>query len=245
MSAANFSIEDYVAMQPRIAWRRNFMRQAIRTILFRLFARVRVSGEDNIPLTQPTILIINHTSLLDPVLGMGAVRKRYVIPMSKLENRRNPVIASLIWWWGAYYVNRGQVDRQALQASIELLRSGQLLLISPEGTRHPEGLQEAKDGIAYYATKADAVIVPMAITGTFNWPRLLFTLRRPRMHVTFGRPFRLRTNGRARIPRDELAQMTRETMYQLAATLPDPALRGIYHDLSQLTTDTLDFVQPD
>jgi hypothetical protein len=65
------------------------------------------------------------------------------------------------------------------------------------------------------------------------------------MHVTFGRPFRLRTNGRARIPRDELAQMTRETMYQLAATLPDPALRGIYHDLSQLTTDTLDFVQPD
>ncbi|MBE2182795.1 MAG: 1-acyl-sn-glycerol-3-phosphate acyltransferase [Anaerolineae bacterium] len=223
------------------------MRAVIRIILFKMLARVTVIGEENVPETSPSILMINHISLLDPILGMGAVTKRYVIPMSKLENKKNPLIRPWIWWWDSYYVNRGNVDRQALQSSIELLKTGQLLLISPEGTRHSEGLQQPKDGLAYYATKADALIVPTAITGTQNWVKQMFTLRRPKMQIIFGKPFRLKTEGRARIPRDELAAMTEEAMYQLATAIPDEYadLRGVYRDLSKATTDTIEFVIPE
>lgn len=246
-TAVSTSVQEYVARQPKVAWRRNIMRAAIRTILFKMIARVTVIGEENIPAAQPAIIVINHISLLDPVLGMGAVNKRYVIPMSKMENKKNPLIAPWIWWWDSYYVNRGQVDRQALQSSIELLKSGQLLLISPEGTRHPDGLQQPKDGVAYYATKADAILVPTAITGAENWVKRILTLQRPKMQVIFGKPFRFKTDGRSRIPREELAVMTEEAMYQLAATIPDTYahLRGIYSDLSKATTDTLEFAAPE
>jgi 1-acyl-sn-glycerol-3-phosphate acyltransferase len=244
MTAASTSVQEYVARQPAFAWRRQVMRSAIRTVLFRWLARVTVTGEENIPVSGPTIVMINHISLLDPVLGMGAVNSRFVIPMSKSENRRNPLFAPLIWWWGSYYVNRGEVDRAALQSSIELLKSGQILLISPEGTRHPDGLQQPKDGVAYYATKGDAVIVPTAITGAHSWLRRILTLRRPRMQVVFGRPFRLRTSEGSRVPRPVLQQMTHEMMFQLAMTIPDPALRGEYADLSLATTAYIEYVDP-
>ncbi len=222
------------------------MRAGIRSILFKIIARVMVIGEENVPVTAPAILMINHISLLDPILGMGAVTKRYVIPMSKMENKKNPLVAPWVWWWDSYYVNRGNVDRQALQSSIELLKSGQLLLISPEGTRHYDGLQQPKDGLAYYATKADAFIVPTAITGAENWVKRILTLQRPKMQIIFGRPFRFKTEGRARIPREELAEMTEEAMYQLAAVIPEnyAHLRGVYSDLSKATTNTIEFMIP-
>ncbi|KXK22438.1 MAG: hypothetical protein UZ15_CFX003001057, partial [Chloroflexi bacterium OLB15] len=39
------------------------MRAAIRTILFKMIARVTVIGEENIPAAQPAIIVINHISL--------------------------------------------------------------------------------------------------------------------------------------------------------------------------------------
>jgi hypothetical protein len=38
--------------------------------------------------------------------------------------------------------------------------------------------------------------------------------------------------------------MSEQAMYQLAAAIQDPALRGIYADLSQAKTDLLEFVDP-
>jgi 1-acyl-sn-glycerol-3-phosphate acyltransferase len=238
------TVQQYIAMQPKIAWRRHIMRALIRGPLFRLFTRVTVRGEENIPPTQPGIVIINHVSYLDPVLGMGAVNNRFCIPMSKAENRKNPFLAFLIWWWGSYYVNRGTVDRAALMNSIELIKSGQLILIAPEGTRQP-ALTQPKDGFSFYATKSDAVIVPMAITGVDEtWLRRILTLQRPKIQIVFGRPFRFKTEGRSRIPREELTAMTDEAMYQLASHIADERLRGEYSDLSKATTRYLEFVTP-
>ena len=47
-----------------------------------------------------------------------------------------------------------------------------------------------------------------------------------------------------RIRRPELEIMTREAMYQLALAQTDLSLRGVYSDVSQATTDTLEFVTP-
>jgi 1-acyl-sn-glycerol-3-phosphate acyltransferase len=162
--------------------------------------------------------------------------------MTKIENVRNPIIAPFVWWWGSYSVNRGEIDRKALTNSIELLKSGQLILIAPEGHRQDRGLAQPKDGLAYVATKADAIIVPTAIMGARNWLDNLRHLRRPNIQVNFGRPFKFRTDGRARLPREELTAMTEESMYQLAITITDENLRGIYSDLTRAKTDHLVFV---
>lgn len=236
------AIENYIARQPRLAWRRRLLRGLLRTVGFSLLCRVEVRGLENIPRTGPTILMMNHISAIDPIVTMALVTHRFVIPMTKIENARTPVLGFFVRWWGAYTVNRDEVDRAALLSSIALLHDGQVILIAPEGTRTPDGLIAAKDGLAYIAAKADAVIVPTAVYGATDYLHRWKRLRRAFAGVAFGTPFKLRTDGRSRIPRDELARMTQEAMYQLALTLPDPALRGVYSDLEQATTDHLHFV---
>jgi 1-acyl-sn-glycerol-3-phosphate acyltransferase len=238
------SFQTYIAEQDKFAWRRRILRGVIRTIGFRLLARVDSTGLENIPPRGPAILMMNHISMLDPVACMGLVTSRFVIPMSKIENLRVPILSAFVRFWGAYTVDRDQVDRAALMNSIELLKSGQLILIAPEGTRHPEGLARPKEGMTYIAIKSDAVIIPTAVSGAIDFKQRWKRLRRAYACVSFGRPFRFKAEGRKRIPRDEMRQMTEEAMYQLALTQPDPDLRGVYSDLDQATTDTLEFIDP-
>jgi 1-acyl-sn-glycerol-3-phosphate acyltransferase len=172
---------------------------------------------------------------------MVAVKRRFVIPMTKVENLENPFIAPFVRWWGSYSINRDEIDRKALMNSIELLKSGQLILIAPEGTRHPEGLSQPKDGFAYIATKADAIIIPAAISGAVGW-QSAFKLKRPRIRVNFGHPFKFKTDDKGRVPRDLLTPMMDEAMYQLALAVQDETRRGVYSDLSKATTEHLEFV---
>jgi len=239
-SSLSEEVRLYVERQPQLAWRRQIMRAAIRTVLMRGLLRVTVTGLENIPVSGPTILMMNHISLLDPILCIGAVTERFVVAMTKVENMKSPILGPLVRWWGAFSVNRGEIDRKALINSIELVKSGTLVLIAPEGTRQPKGLTQAKDGLAYVATKADAVIVPAAISGAVGWLDDWKRLRRPRIHVNFGRPFRFKASGR--VPRETLSAMTAEAMYQLAAAVTDETRRGWYSDLNKATTTYLDFV---
>jgi 1-acyl-sn-glycerol-3-phosphate acyltransferase len=237
------SVQEYVARQPQIAWRRNLMRGFIRLVGFKILWDVHVTGLDNIPASGPTILMMNHISLLDPILCMGAVTHRFVIPMTKIENLRNPFVAPFVRFWGSFSINRGEIDRKALMNSIELIKSGQLILIAPEGTRHIEGLARPKDGLSYVATKADAVVVPAAISGAVDWQAKMKHLQRPHINVNFGRAFKFKTEGRSRIPREELSAMMEEAMYQLALAVTDETRRGVYSDLSQATTEHLEFIK--
>ena len=236
------SVQHYVAQQPRLVWRRRALRAFIRALGFKVLWRVDVTGMENIPDDGPTIIMMNHISMIDPVLCMGAVTNRFVIPMTKIENMSNPIIGPFVRWWGAYTINRGEIDRKALTNSIELVKHGQLILIAPEGHRHPEGLGEAKDGLAFIATKADAVIIPTAISGAVGWNKKLFRFQRPKININFGRPFKFKTDG-SRVPREALAAMSHEAMYQLAIAVKDETRRGFYSDLSKATTEYLEFVK--
>lgn len=236
------TVQDYVARQGRYIWRRHILRFVIRSLGFGFLAKIQVDGVENIPPSGPTILMMNHISSIDPIVCLGAVQGRFVIPMTKIENTHNPFLGFMVWWWGSYTVNRNEVDRKALLNSIELVKSGQLILIAPEGTRSANGLQEPKNGLTYIATKSNAVIVPATVSDAVDWKDRIKGFKRARAHVSFGRPFRFKTDGRTRIPRNELNMMTQEAMYQLAITLPDESLRGNYQDIENATTEYLEFV---
>ena len=240
MSSMTASVQEFVAMQPKFAWRRRLMRGLI-NLVFNILFRWEVTGLENIPSEGSSLLMMNHITLLDPILCMGAVKQRFVIPMTKVENLENPLTAPFVLWWGSYSINRGEIDRKALMNSIELLKSGQLILIAPEGHRHPEGLSQPKDGFAYIATKADAVIIPATINGAVGWQRA-FKLQRPRIQVNFGRPFKFKLGPNGRVQRDELTPMMDEAMYQMAIAVTDETRRGVYSELSKATTNYLEFV---
>ncbi|MAS36032.1 MAG: hypothetical protein CL610_18635 [Anaerolineaceae bacterium] len=240
---ANSAIQEYVARQDNfgVQLRRQIMRTLIRQIPFRM-CDINITGTENIPDTGPTIVMMNHISALDPGLIMGAVTNRFVVPMTKIENTYHLPGKLTVWWWDAYTVRRGEVDRAALLNSIELLKSGQCLLLAPEGTRQRSGLSRPKEGVVYLATKADAVVVPVGISGAIGWKEKWMKFQRPHIDIHFGRPFRFKPAEGRRVPREDLTAMTDEAMYQLATVVSDESMRGIYSDLSKASARFLEFI---
>lgn len=237
------TIQEFVANQPIYDQRRRYLHKALRAIGFRL-CNVDVTGLENIPSSGPTILMINHITFIDPIVFTAVIPNRYVISMAKAEAYESWFIRGIINLWGNFIINRGEVDRKALGNAIELLKSGQLLLIAPEGHRHPEGLGEPKEGVAYIAQKANAVIVPAAIMGAQDWNQRLKSFHKAYARVAFGRPFRFKLPTDERLSKPVRATMMQEAMYQIAQLMPEQyaSQRGLFSDLSQATTRYLDLL---
>jgi 1-acyl-sn-glycerol-3-phosphate acyltransferase len=124
-------------------------------------------------------------------------------------------------------VHRGAVDTSAVRSATEALSEGYLVLISPEGTRSPDGaLQRAQEGMAFLAARANAPILPIAIQGTPGIVSGMKKLHRARVHINIGPVFTLDTHGQ-KPTRELLTTLTDDAMRRLAALLP-PEMRGAY-----------------
>jgi 1-acyl-sn-glycerol-3-phosphate acyltransferase len=195
--------------------------------IMRIIYRYRVVGVENIPAEGTTIFAMNHLHLLDPCAA-GAAVTRQVVVMAADKWLTNWFVRSFLNGVGTIYVRRGEADRAALRASLEVLNAGGAMALAPEGTRSRRGtLQRAKPGIAYLATRTNAMIVPVACWGVENlsdWKRL----KRPSCTVAIGVPFRHEYPGKA--TSEQLQAYADEIMIRVAALLPEQ-YRGVYAGL--------------
>ncbi len=195
--------------------------------LARLLARVDVRGAEHMPRAGAVLLVSNHLTNYDPMI-VGMVFKRVIHFMGKVELYSNPVLA---WLWlqlQSFPVRRGEVDRAALRHAEDLLKSGRVVGLFPEGHRSRDGaMQAAQPGIALIARRTGAPILPVAITGTEHlMPPALWRWRpwrRPTITITVGAPFTLPSHS----GRGDYAALTEHIMARVAALLP-PAYRGAY-----------------
>lgn len=140
-------------------------------LLARLFFRFRILHRERVIQTGPVILAMNHQSFLDPPLA-GNACDRAVYFLAKRSLMNAPVLGWLLPKLNVIPVDLAGNDRSALKALIRILRSGQCVLVFPEGTRTPDGnLQPAEPGVGLVIAKTGAPVVPMRIFGAFNaWP---------------------------------------------------------------------------
>jgi len=221
-------------------------RRVIRRFLGPPYARLlvkidRADNLENVPSEGPVIVYYNHFSFADPLTIMYVLR-RDIVPMAKIEVYDYPIIGILPKLWCVVPVRRGEADRQAIRASLEVLSAGEMLLIAPEGTRGST-LRRGLEGMAYLACRSGAVMVPAAIRHAEGFPTPRFKKRwqGPGIRIRFGRPFRYLPELK-RAKSAQLRKMTDEAMYLLAAMLPEEK-RGEYADLSQATQETFVWVQ--
>ena len=199
----------------------------------------RIEGLGHVPRKGPVLVAINHTNFWDGVLAT-VVLPRHVVGMAKVELFRTPVLGQLLRLYGAYPVRRGVVDRAALTATLEALGRGQVVSMAPEGTRSKDHrLQKGRPGLAFIATKSGAPVLPFAVSGAERFWGRLRRLRRTRVKISIGPPFRLLWDG-DKVPRMVLREMTDEAMFRLAELLPEE-YRGRYSDLGSASTHYLSF----
>jgi 1-acyl-sn-glycerol-3-phosphate acyltransferase len=218
---------------------RNFLRFLMRWVGFTLLAKEeKVEGLENVPAHGPAILMMNHLAFIDSLFVMHSV-PRNIVPMAKIEVYEYPFIGVFPRLWNVIPVRREEVDRRAIQQTLEVLKAGEIVLVAPEGTRGTE-LREGKVGVAYLASRSGAPIIPVAMEGTTGFPALRGSAawRKAGAQVRFGRPVRFRPEY-SRAGKEQLRQMTDEAMYLLSAMLPENR-RGFYTDLGQATKETIE-----
>ena len=193
------------------------------------FARLEVRGVERVPAAGPAILVANHNHLFDPPL-VTAVTRRRLHPMAKREIFEVPLIGWFFWIYGAFPVRRFSGDMGALRVARNYLRSGEIVLMFPEGTRgHGRGMRPGLPGAAMVALLSKAPIVPVAITGTdeIHIPRVFFQWlmrRRPALTIEFGEPFSFEAT-----PADaRSAEQATDTMMRHVAELLPERYRGAY-----------------
>jgi 1-acyl-sn-glycerol-3-phosphate acyltransferase len=237
---SNFGIQgDY--NHARWENKRRSLRFLLKTLGFTLLVRLeRVEGLENVPQEGPGILLMNHIGWVDPIVLVHVV-PRNIVPLGKVEVFEYPVIGIFPRIWGAVPVQRGGVDRRAIQIALDVLRKKEIILVAPEGTRNPR-LQKGKGGFAYLASRSGAPIIPVAIEGSTGYPVIRYSRRwrESPIAVKFGRPFVYREEYK-RAGREELRKLSDEAMYHLAAMLPEER-RGYYSDLTQATQDTFELL---
>jgi len=131
------------------------------------YFKVEVHGApESLKADGPLIIAPVHRSNLDSMLVAGASTRR-CRALAKHTMFKNKQFAWLIASLGAFPVERGTADREALRAARMLLDDDQAMIVFPEGTRQ-EGKQvgDVYDGVAYLSAKTAARVVPVGIAGT-------------------------------------------------------------------------------
>ena len=200
-----------------------FVPRAILLGLCRVLFRMRIRGLENVPRTGPLIVVGNHLHNADPFLISVAI-PRPVHYMAKKELFAVPILRRIIRLGGAFPVDRGTADRNAIRIADLTLKQGIAVGMFPEGTRSKSrALKTALPGAAAIAQLTAAPILPVAVTGS---ERLFFK----GVKVVVGTPFTIpsRTPDGQKIGRDEA---TNRLMAEIVRLLP-PEYHGVYASLA-------------
>jgi 1-acyl-sn-glycerol-3-phosphate acyltransferase len=154
---------------------------------FRLYFRLEGIGSEHLPSSGPLLLACNHRSFLDPFV-IGAIARRPVYYVAKRELFQKPWQARLLNALGAFPIDRGAGDREALATAREIIARGDCVVIFPEGTRvRPGPLGAAHSGIGRLALQTGAQVVPLAVIGTED-VRRGWRIRPRKVRIRCGRP---------------------------------------------------------
>jgi acyl-[acyl-carrier-protein]-phospholipid O-acyltransferase / long-chain-fatty-acid--[acyl-carrier-protein] ligase len=191
-------------------------RVVVRGILATLF-RIRTQGE--LPSRGPLLVVANHQGWVDGFLLAAAFPLR--APVRFLGDRQGTMG---VWWHRAILRRVGLIiaidrvsawaDRSALQATLQALRRGEIVVVFAEGrvSRAESTLGPFARGVGYLALRSGAPVLPVWLSGTAE----LYVGRE--LALTIGKP-------RAMPPETPTKEATRriaETMHDDLAALARP-----------------------
>ena len=207
-------------------WVYYFGRGLIRVLVF-MVGSWRTVGRENVPERGPVLIVSNHLHLADPPIVAASIPLKCVL-MAKEELWQNGWSRFWVENFGAFPVRREGVDREALRQAESWLKKGVSLIMFPEGSRSKSGkMKTALPGAALIASRLGVPILPVGITGTEKYRKILWAVsHRPAMTVTIGKPFTLPAND-GKLNKEHRNKMINDIMRKIAALLP-PEYHGVY-----------------
>jgi 1-acyl-sn-glycerol-3-phosphate acyltransferase len=189
--------------------------------------KLRIDGLEHVPPGEPLIVAVGpHRGWLDAFLVLMA------LPPSPRAYFFGSAQALLGTWWkrailrlfgGIVPVSTlGQLNREALETSLEILDAGNRLVIFPEGwgivNGPPSEVREVKRGVAFLSARSGRRVLPVGLAGTRDlW-------RGKEVPVRFGPPLPTMTPDADRDEGQAYADGIRATLNAMLPPLPpEPA----------------------
>jgi glycerol-3-phosphate dehydrogenase (NAD(P)+) len=156
---------------------------------FLVYFRMQRVGREHLPRSGPLLLASNHRSFLDPFV-IGTLARRPVYYMAKRELFEKRWQAVLLNALGAFPVDRGTGDSDAMDTARAILARGDCVVLFPEGTRvRPGPLGQPKRGVGRLALETGAPVVPVAVIGS-DAVRRGWRIRPRKVRLRVGPPLR-------------------------------------------------------
>ena len=210
--------------QPSTPIRTDVGARRVAAALVSVFGPVRMSGRERIPAEGPLIVAVNHRSWLDGPLVFGALGR----PVSFLVKSEafGPGVGPVLRRVGQVPVVRQRVDRAALRDGLQVLAEGEVLGIFPEGARGDGRVAVVRPGVAWFALRSGATVLPIVCQQTREAVR---TVRRVAMSVTVGKPLTFEQWPADRPLNRRLVRVTAERIRVALADLVDSGDRASRH----------------
>jgi acyl-[acyl-carrier-protein]-phospholipid O-acyltransferase/long-chain-fatty-acid--[acyl-carrier-protein] ligase len=138
-----------------------FLIHAFLKAVLLLWFRPRVQGMHKIDLSQPSIIIPNHVSLMDAVLLSFCLPKGATFVV-------NTDIAKKFAFFLRFrkHIAVDPLNPYSIRHMLRVIRSGETLVIFPEGRiTTTGGLMKIYSGVGYLALRTGATVYPVAING--------------------------------------------------------------------------------
>jgi 1-acyl-sn-glycerol-3-phosphate acyltransferase len=208
--------------------KRVFLLSAFR-MLYRTLGRVKVTGQENVPIGTPYVIAMNHISIFDPplVVSFWPEKPEVIGAADVFEKKGQGLILSI---YGVIPVQRGGYDRVLLEKILAILKVGRSLVIAPEGARsHVPAMKRAMPGIGYIIEHAQVPVIPVGLVGTTDdfWRRSMRG-EKPQLEMHIGKPIIFPAVTEKGTKRREARQQNADlVMCHIAGLLPEE-YHGVY-----------------
>ena len=187
--------------------------------------KMTVLGRENIPRKGGICFVSNHASIADILMLLGYAGRPFGF-IAKKELLAIPLLNMWISVLGGLFIDRKN-PRKALRtinAGIRRIKAGGGMIIFPEGSRsRGKGLLPFRPGSFKLAAQSNAVIVPVALAGTYDVFEKTYRANPCPVRITFCEPIRV-----ADIPAEDrkmvLADRVREVIERALEEGSGPAV---------------------
>ena len=152
------------------------------SLLFKLYYHPRIIHKEYIPTEGAAVIAGNHKHALDPIL-VDVCTRRVVHTLAKKELHDG----HLGWFFRALRTIpvdlKAEHNKAALETSIECLKDGRLVNLSPEAKRNftKAVLLPFKYGAVVMSQRGGCMLIPYSITGEYRF-------RSKNLTIEFGKP---------------------------------------------------------
>jgi 1-acyl-sn-glycerol-3-phosphate acyltransferase len=187
---------------------------------------IKVRGGQGVRWDQPLIVMANHQSYIDIPVLYASLPEPFGM-LAKQELFRVPVFSAAMRGMRCVPIDRGNRRQsfESLKQAADLVRSGNSIVVFPEGTRSGDGrIHELKKGPFYLSEMAAVPIVPVGIRGTRDaLAKDGVLVHGAEVEVSIGAPLVQEKKGQ--VPRDRLRASVRAALIDLSG-LPASDVHG-------------------